>query len=183
MIQSDTPAQPIRITADDVQAGGRRSVDPPGTARGARRLRAWAVPLLGLVLAACEAPKPAPAANAAADNAPCRVTRVTDGDTVELACAELGRFDARLTGFDTPELFSPRCAAEKRVAATAKARLGAMVRSASVVDARIGAFDRYGRRLVRLRLDGTDVGRVLISEGLAVPYSGGRRIDWCARLA
>jgi micrococcal nuclease len=35
---------------------------------------------------------------------------------------------------------------------------------------------------VQLSLDGRDVGRVLIAEGLAVPYSGGRRIDWCARL-
>jgi len=33
-----------------------------------------------------------------------------------------------------------------------------------------------------LRLDGRDVGATLIAEGLAVPYRGGARIDWCARL-
>ena len=42
--------------------------------------------------------------------------------------------------------------------------------------------DRYGRRLVRLGIDGRDVGDGLIAEGLAVPYTGGRRIDWCDRL-
>ena len=54
--------------------------------------------------------------------------------------------------------------------------------NARTVEPRIGEMDRYGRRLVRLSLDGRDVGAVLISEGLAVPYRGGRRIDWCARL-
>jgi endonuclease YncB( thermonuclease family) len=32
--------------------------------------------------------------------------------------------------------------------------------------------DRYGRRLAHLRVDGEDVGAVLIRERLAVPYNG-----------
>lgn len=112
----------------------------------------------------------------------CRVTSVVDGDTVDMACTATGPFRARLTGFDTPESFQPGCAAEARVARQATQRLRALVAQARSVDATLGGTDRFGRRLVRLSLDGRDVGVVLIAEGLAVPYRGGRRIDWCARL-
>ena len=40
--------------------------------------------------------------------------------------------------------------------------------------------ERWRRVLGRLYVDGVDVGDILISEGLAVPYNGkGRRRDWC----
>ena len=38
--------------------------------------------------------------------------------------------------------------------------------------------DVYGRKLRNLAVDGRDVGDVLVSEGLARPYGGGRR-GWC----
>jgi len=157
--------------------------------RTSRRITPFriAVPLLlaaaGLI-AACQTPQmSAPKASGAAVSAPaCRVTSVVDGDTVDMNCAGYGAFRARLTGFDTPESFEPGCAAEARVARQVTARLRTLVANARTVEPRIGEMDRYGRRLVRLSLDGRDVGAVLISEGLAVPYRGGRRIDWCARL-
>lgn len=138
------------------------------------------VAVLGIGLVACLPPVPvsAPTSEAAA----CAVLRVVDGDTVEMACGA-GAFRARLTGFDTPEAHAPGCRAEARAAAAATARLQALVARAARVEADLGGVDRYGRRLVALRLDGVAVGPLLISEGLAVPYSGGRRIDWCARLA
>ncbi|AHM05681.1 thermonuclease [Roseibacterium elongatum DSM 19469] len=107
---------------------------------------------------------------------------MVDGDTVDMVCPDEGRFRARLTGYDTPESFAPRCAEEAQRAHQATARLRALVRSAVRVEARLGGVDRYNRRLVHLRLDGVDVGATLISEGLAVRYAGGRRIDWCARM-
>jgi micrococcal nuclease len=112
----------------------------------------------------------------------CRVVSVVDGDTVDMACAGAGTFRARLTGYDTPESHEPGCAAEARAARQATERLRALVAGAQSVAPQVGGIDRYGRHLVRLSLDGRDVGAVLIAEGLAVPYSGGRRIDWCARL-
>src|SRR5690606_6080818 len=39
----------------------------------------------------------------------CAVTLVVDGDTVRLLCPAEGFVTARLTGFDTPEVFSPGC--------------------------------------------------------------------------
>jgi endonuclease YncB( thermonuclease family) len=112
----------------------------------------------------------------------CTVLRVVDGDTVEMACPAAGRFRARLTGYDTPESFAPRCPAEARAARRATERLRGLVAASRGLEARLGGWDRYDRRLVRLRLDGRDVGATLIAEGLAVPYRGGARPDWCARL-
>ncbi|NKX43877.1 thermonuclease family protein [Roseibacterium sp. KMU-115] len=99
-----------------------------------------------------------------------------------MTCPGAGRFRARLTGFDTPESHEPRCAAEAAAARAATDRLRALVRQAATVEARLGDLDRYGRRLVGLRLDGRDVGATLIAEGLAVPYTGGPRVNWCAAL-
>ncbi|MHA7888463.1 thermonuclease family protein [Roseicyclus sp.] len=138
------------------------------------------VTLGGFVAVAC-VPSPEPVQKGSAPSA-CSVTRVVDGDTVDMTCPGEGRFRARLTGFDTPESHEPRCAAEAELARAATLRLRGMVRGAGRVDAQLGGWDRYDRRLVRLALDGRDVGATLIAEGLALPYSGGRRPDWCARL-
>ena len=40
-------------------------------------------------------------------------------------------------------------------------------------------LDRYGRTLAHLTVNGRDVGGVLIGEGLARQYNGGRRQGWC----
>ena len=40
-------------------------------------------------------------------------------------------------------------------------------------------LDKYGRGLARMFVNGTDVGKILISEGLARPYDGGKRQSWC----
>lgn len=124
---------------------------------------------------------PAPRPQIPDPSAPCRVTRVVDGDTVDMICAEQA-FRARLTGYDTPETYEPGCAAEAELGHRATQRLRQMVNAAADIEAEINGTDRYGRELVRLRLDTRDVARVMIAEGLAVSYSGGRRINWCDRL-
>lgn len=113
---------------------------------------------------------------------PCAVVRVIDGDTVDLDCLGEGRFRARLTGFDTPETHRPGCAEEALAGQAATRRLRALVAASGQIDAQLGRWDRYDRRLVQLSVDGRDVGARLIAEGLALPYQGGRRPDWCARL-
>jgi endonuclease YncB( thermonuclease family) len=110
------------------------------------------------------------------------VVRVIDGDTVDLDCLGEGRFRARLMGFDTPETYNPRCSAEAVLGQAATRRLRALVSDGRQIAAQLGRWDRYERRLVQLSVDGRDVGARLIAEGLALPYQGGRRPDWCARL-
>jgi len=139
--------------------------------------------MVGLLAVSCvPAPAPLPLGSSAPPDGECAVARVVDGDTVDMTCPGTGRFRARLTGYDTPESYEPGCRAEAELARAATARLRALVQGAGAVDASLGGLDRYDRRLVALRLDGRDVGTTLIAEGLAVPYTGGRRINWCARL-
>lgn len=135
----------------------------------------------------------------------CRVGFVYDGDTVELLCGADTR-TARLVGFDTPETKQPRCPAEAALGLRAKLRLGDLVAQAQGAGARPGTGagqgailldesgqgaillddrgqDKYGRRLVAMRIGDRDVADLMIAEGLAVANSGEARVDWCARLA
>lgn len=41
--------------------------------------------------------------------------------------------------------------------------------------------DRYHRTLARVTLGGVDVAEIMISEGWARAYAGGRRKGWCSR--
>ncbi len=113
-------------------------------------------------------------------DAGCRLGHVYDGDTVELICG--GRRErARIVGLDTPETRDAVCAEEAALGARATDRLRKLVQGAQPGITDLG-HDKYQRRLIRLRLNGTDVAETLIAEGLAVAYDGGRRIDWCERL-
>ncbi len=123
-----------------------------------------------------QAAAPPPAARVA----PCRVTHVYDGDTVELRCGGESR-KARLTGFDTPETRDARCPGEAALGHRATARLRGLL-AGRTVEAVPQGHDRYGRDLVALSVNGRSVSGLMIAEGLAVPYAGGTRIDWCARL-
>jgi endonuclease YncB( thermonuclease family) len=111
--------------------------------------------------------------------ADCRVLRVLDGDTVELACPEEGWMRARIVGYDAPERFSPACEAERAAAARATRVLGAWVRQATRVEAAVLGRDRYGRRLVDMRLSGLRVARRMVETGNGRRYFGSLRGGWC----
>lgn len=119
------------------------------------------------------------AINVRAERADCRVARVVDGDTVDLACAGDGLVRTRLMGFDTPEVFSPECDAERALGTRATKALERRVNASRDIHVTFRGTDRYGRRLARLTLDGTDVAQPLIAAGLARAYEGGRRDGWC----
>lgn len=110
----------------------------------------------------------------------CAVILAVDGDTVRLLCPAEGFVSARLMGFDTPEVFSPACLEELARGLGATAWLTLALWSAGHIAERGEGRDRYGRRLVRLSLDGQDVAGAMVAKGLARPYAGGRRQGWCA---
>lgn len=111
----------------------------------------------------------------------CRIVEVIDGDTVGMDCAGMP-FRARLTGFDTPELFSPGCPAERAAALRAKQHLSALVSGGAPLGVTRHGQDRYGRTLVTLTVGGKPVASKMIAAGLARPYDGGRRGGWCAEM-
>ena len=101
---------------------------------------------------------------------------VVDGDTFYF-----GRDKVRIAGIDAPETHPPRCAAEAQAGEAATHRLRDLLNSGEVS---LSSIDRdedvYGRKLRNVAVGGADVGAVLIGEGLARDYAGGRR-SWCGR--
>jgi micrococcal nuclease len=104
--------------------------------------------------------------------------RAVDGDTVDAAFTRW-----RLVGLDTPETGGrAKCPQERARGREAAARLHTLARSGKAVLVPTWPpwrGDKYGRRLAQLLVDGKDVGAILIGEGLARPYAGGRRGSWC----
>ncbi|TPL07607.1 thermonuclease family protein [Mesorhizobium sp. B2-4-14] len=118
---------------------------------------------------------------------------ITDGDTIRLDGTAKG---TRLVGCNAPESIEPRCAVEGDLGRRAKSRLTELVSSAKLelrmvpcsCPSGTEGTDRcnYGRSCGSLFANGQDVGDVLISEGLAVPFVCGATScpptprPWCA---
>ena len=117
---------------------------------------------------------------AAATGAACRIYQVVDGDTVRMWCPGSGISKARLTGFDTPELFSPSCSSELAAAIRAKWALRLALLRADELRLVPEGGDRYGRALVAVFVDGAPLARAMIAAGHARAYAGGARQGWCA---
>lgn len=96
-----------------------------------------------------------------------------DGDNLRIEGVNV-----RLIGLDAPELYRPKCEAERRLAEKAQKRLWVLVMGPDVL-ACFNGTDRYGRPLARVYAAGVDVAEILISVGYARPYDGGKRRSWC----
>jgi endonuclease YncB( thermonuclease family) len=103
-----------------------------------------------------------------------RFTCVVDGDTIWLDGVNL-----RLQSFDTPEPYKDICggAAEVALAKRASARLVQLLNN-NAFDVQTAGADRYGRTLATIRINGQDVGDILIAEGLARRWPNGHEF-WC----
>lgn len=105
---------------------------------------------------------------------------VTDGDTIRVYGDSKG---TRLVGFNTPETFRARCDRELELGNRATKRLKELVASSRVELRKVPCACEpgtegtdacnFGRSCGILLTDGRDVGQILISEGLAVPFSCG----------
>lgn len=103
-----------------------------------------------------------------------RVTCVVDGDTMWLRGEKI-----RMSGYDTPEPITNLCGGEReqRLAERASERLIELLNQGSYTVERHG-YDKYGRTLAVVRVEGVDVGDILIQEGLARRYPDGHEF-WC----
>lgn len=111
-----------------------------------------------------------------------KVLSVYDGDTITVSL-DLGlsievKAKCRLLGIDTPEIRT-KSAAEKEAAYTARDRVRDLVLGKTVILHSVAKPDKYGRLLVKVWAeDGSCVNQVLIDEGLAREYDGGKKISW-----
>lgn len=101
--------------------------------------------------------------------------RVWDGDSVRLGSGRQSEA-VRIFNVDAPEI-EGRCAHESCLALQSKQRLAELLQGRRVEILRQGT-DRYGRTLAAVRVEGRDVGDILVSEGLARTWTG-RREAWC----
>lgn len=103
-----------------------------------------------------------------------RHTCVVDGDTIWLQGVNL-----RLESYDTPEPYTDICGGQTEVelAKSASARLLELL-NGNPFTVETHGNDRYDRTLATIRIGGTDVGDILISEGLARKWPNGREF-WC----
>lgn len=114
------------------------------------------------------------------------VERIIDGDTISVSIssfpAPFNPISVRVDHVNTPETRPPAEDCEIEDGRLAKAFAAGRMPAGSTVtivydDRR---QDKYGRMLARVILpNGQDYGQALISEGLARPYEGGRKQDWC----
>jgi|GEM_PF-506611 len=99
---------------------------------------------------------------------------VVDGDTIYYRGAKI-----RIADIDTPETHGPRCPLEAELGAAATRRMHQLVNAGPFTLQSINRdTDRYGRKLRILTRGGESLGAVLVREGLARFYAGGRR-PWC----
>jgi len=105
---------------------------------------------------------------------------VTDGDTVKLAGVSI-----RLTDYDSPELFHPKCPLEYARARAAKAELEQLI-SQVRLELVPCATSNWGRLCARASFNGKPLAGHMVSAGLASPYICRpgwcpRKSDWCHR--
>lgn len=114
------------------------------------------------------------------------ITRVIDGDTVELQVSwlprELGtKILLRVEGVDTPEKgFRAKCSQENHLAQQATAFTKQQVINAKTRVIVIHKWDKYGGRILGdLLLNGRKLSDMLIEQKLARAYHGERKSSWC----
>lgn len=116
-----------------------------------------------------------------------KVLRVVDGDTVDIDAPflppELGKhLKLRVYGVDTPEKgHQAKCNAERRKAQTATEFVEEKVANAKVIKVELRKWDKFGGRVLGdLIIDGKRLSELLVEEGHAVSYDGGRKSkNWC----
>lgn len=105
-----------------------------------------------------------------------RVTCVVDGDTIWYRGVKI-----RIADIDSPEIARPQCEREARLGQIATQRLQSLLNEAPFrleIPADGRSQDRFGRELRVVKRGDASLGLVLVREGLAVRWGGGRP-DWC----
>ncbi|WP_246812649.1 thermonuclease family protein [Ensifer sp. ENS01] len=103
-----------------------------------------------------------------------RVNCVVDGDTFWFRGQKI-----RIADIDTPELSPPRCVREAELGEAAKYRLLVLLNAGEFsLNSGLRDADRNGRKLRTVLRNGSSLGEIMISEGLARSWEGQRR-SWC----
>ena len=115
-----------------------------------------------------------------------KIIRVIDGDTVEIEANFLPAplkpsLKLRIYGIDTPEKKSrAKCDLEAELSKKATAFTQKVINESIAKKIKIRKWDKYGGRVLGdIILDGKSLELLLLNEGLAKPYDGGKKLSWC----
>lgn len=115
-----------------------------------------------------------------------QITRVVDGDTVEIRVdwlpKELGdTLKIRIVGVDTPEKgWRAQCKAEAKLGEDATKFTVEAIYNANSTAIVIKEWDKFGGRILGdVLVDGKSLRKLLIDKGLARAYSGDAKKSWC----
>ena len=140
-------------------------------------IRLWVVFLLACVAA------PFARADSLPGPIPAEVIKIVDGDTIKVRATiwvdQTVVISVRLRGIDAPELFRPKCPAEKRLARSAKASVAASSPVGSLVMLTNVTRDKYGGQVVAsvTTSDGETLAARLLAQGQAIVMGDDK--PWC----
>ena len=101
---------------------------------------------------------------------------ILDGDTIRAAGIVY-----RLHGYDTPEIFAPRCSHELADGRAATHALRRILQTTPTLSLTVVDRDHYGRAVADATIAGRDVASLMIEAGYARAYDGHTaRRAWCA---
>ena len=108
-----------------------------------------------------------------------KVVKVYDGDTVHVVFSLFNTFykwNCRIAHVDTPELRTKNLE-EKKKGYEVRDKLQELIQG-KIVQLNCHEFDKYGRLLVDIAIDGVKVDEWLLSNGYAKKYEGGTKEKW-----
>jgi micrococcal nuclease len=106
--------------------------------------------------------------------------QIIDGDTIKV-----DGLTYRLVGYDTPELRSGKCVAERRLASKARLRLSQLASEPSAKLQEVLCHgSNFGRKCGIVYVNGKNIATVMVKEGFADNYWCGsagcpKRRNWC----
>jgi endonuclease YncB( thermonuclease family) len=114
-----------------------------------------------------------------------KVVKVYDGDTITVVFMIFGdyyKFSIRMDGYDSPEMRSKnpdlvKKELEKKWAHKSRDFLAGMIMN-RVVLLKCKNFDKYGRILGTVELNGININGIMLACGYCRPYGGGHKHDW-----
>jgi micrococcal nuclease len=111
------------------------------------------------------------------------VVDVYDGDTIKVIMKFRGKIDrwtVRMNGYDSPEMRPLRSDPDRvQIIEQAKIAKNALIDKINnrPVLMKIYTFDKYGRLLADLFINGENINKWMIDNGYGYPYDGGKKLN------
>lgn len=114
-----------------------------------------------------------------------QIKRVIDADTILISAPFIPKplkqqIPLRLTGVDTPNIKRfANCDREAKLGEEAKRFVVDVIGKSKKQEIKFVGMDKYNRILGQVYLDGKNLSDILLENGLAKPYTGGKKESWC----